>query len=245
MLGSRYVIIGIDRASNPNSQYRTYWTTDFGGVTDQAATLCGGSTPPPPRCDSPSSATANRRTRTAPARPTIAAPRRPGAPPPARRARPGPSSTSARASHRRDLLAVQPDRLCRPIHDPGLQQRLDLADAGHARQRAGGRLAGAGHGGHRPLRPLQLQQPEPGQPRRLPERSPASTAPPPPSPAAAPRPLKTPAKQTRPQCRRCPLKTPALASPAATRGTGSGRARMEDAAATASGGNAGATVATA
>jgi uncharacterized protein YkwD len=47
MLNANYRIIGIDRTSNPNSQYRNYWTTDFGGVVDQAATLCGA-TPPPP-----------------------------------------------------------------------------------------------------------------------------------------------------------------------------------------------------
>lgn len=47
MLGANYTVIGIDRASNPNSQYRNYWTTDFGGASDQAATLCGGTTPPP------------------------------------------------------------------------------------------------------------------------------------------------------------------------------------------------------
>jgi uncharacterized protein YkwD len=49
MLNAHYVVIGIDRTSNPNSQYRNYWTTDFGGVTDQAATICGsggGGTPP-------------------------------------------------------------------------------------------------------------------------------------------------------------------------------------------------------
>ena len=47
MLNPNYRVIGIDRTSNPNSQYRNYWTTDFGGVSDQAATRCG-STPPPP-----------------------------------------------------------------------------------------------------------------------------------------------------------------------------------------------------
>jgi hypothetical protein len=49
MLNAHYVVIGIDRTSNPNSQYRNYWTTDFGGVPDQAATICGsggGGTPP-------------------------------------------------------------------------------------------------------------------------------------------------------------------------------------------------------
>jgi hypothetical protein len=47
MLNSHYTVIGIDRASNPNSQYRNYWTTDFGGANDTAATLCGGGAPPP------------------------------------------------------------------------------------------------------------------------------------------------------------------------------------------------------
>lgn len=47
MLNSRYVVIGIDRTSNPNSQYRNYWTTNFGGVSDQAATPCGATNPPP------------------------------------------------------------------------------------------------------------------------------------------------------------------------------------------------------
>jgi uncharacterized protein YkwD len=48
MLSPNYTVIGIDRHSNPNSQYRNYWTTDFGGVTDQAATLCGGTQSAPP-----------------------------------------------------------------------------------------------------------------------------------------------------------------------------------------------------
>ena len=48
MLNANYTVIGIDRHSNPNSQYRNYWTTDFGGVTDQPATLCGGTPPPNP-----------------------------------------------------------------------------------------------------------------------------------------------------------------------------------------------------
>lgn len=47
MLNSRYVVIGIDRASNPNSTYRNYWTTNFGGVSDNAAVLCGTTNPPP------------------------------------------------------------------------------------------------------------------------------------------------------------------------------------------------------
>jgi uncharacterized protein YkwD len=53
MLGSHYVEIGIARVSNPNSTYRNYWTTDFGGVTDQAATLCGGTPPTPPPTPTP------------------------------------------------------------------------------------------------------------------------------------------------------------------------------------------------
>jgi uncharacterized protein YkwD len=53
MLGSHYVEIGIARVSNPNSTYKNYWTTDFGGVTDQAATLCGGTTPTPTPTPSP------------------------------------------------------------------------------------------------------------------------------------------------------------------------------------------------
>ena len=47
MLNANYRVIGIDRTSNPNSQYRNYWTTNFGGVADQVATLCGTSNPPP------------------------------------------------------------------------------------------------------------------------------------------------------------------------------------------------------
>jgi len=53
MLGSHYVEIGVARVSNPNSTYKNYWTTDFGGVTDQAATLCGGTTPTPTPTPSP------------------------------------------------------------------------------------------------------------------------------------------------------------------------------------------------
>jgi uncharacterized protein YkwD len=45
MLSPNYTVIGIDRASNPTSQYRNYWTTDFGGASDQAATICGGPAP--------------------------------------------------------------------------------------------------------------------------------------------------------------------------------------------------------
>lgn len=47
MLNARYVVIGIDRSSNPSSQYRNYWTTNFGGVSDAAAVLCGTTNPPP------------------------------------------------------------------------------------------------------------------------------------------------------------------------------------------------------
>ncbi|MFN8593165.1 MAG: CAP domain-containing protein [Thermomicrobiales bacterium] len=54
MLNANYTVIGIDRASNPNAQYRNYWTTDFGGAADQAATLCGGTTPPPTPTPTPS-----------------------------------------------------------------------------------------------------------------------------------------------------------------------------------------------
>ena len=48
MLNARYVVIGIDRSSNPTSQYRNYWTTDFGGRGDDAATLCGSAPTPTP-----------------------------------------------------------------------------------------------------------------------------------------------------------------------------------------------------
>jgi uncharacterized protein YkwD len=47
MLNPNYTTIGIDRSSNPNSQYRNYWTTDFGGAADAPAIVCGGTTPPP------------------------------------------------------------------------------------------------------------------------------------------------------------------------------------------------------
>ena len=47
MLSDRYVVIGIALVSTPNSEYRNYWTTNFGGVTDQAAALCGTSSQPP------------------------------------------------------------------------------------------------------------------------------------------------------------------------------------------------------
>jgi uncharacterized protein YkwD len=46
MLNPNYTVIGIDRSSNPNSTYKNYWTTDFGGAADAAAVTCGV-TPPP------------------------------------------------------------------------------------------------------------------------------------------------------------------------------------------------------
>lgn len=42
MLNSAYTVIGIGRAYNPSSPYRWYWTTDFGGYTDQTIPLTGG-----------------------------------------------------------------------------------------------------------------------------------------------------------------------------------------------------------
>ena len=47
MLNPNYTVIGIDRSSNASSQYRNYWTTDFGGASDAAAVSCGGTNPPP------------------------------------------------------------------------------------------------------------------------------------------------------------------------------------------------------
>jgi uncharacterized protein YkwD len=48
MLRGSYTVIGIARVSNPNSTYRNYWTTDFGGANDQDAVTCGSPPPPPP-----------------------------------------------------------------------------------------------------------------------------------------------------------------------------------------------------
>lgn len=40
MLSKNYKAIGIGRAYNANSRYDWYWTTDFGGAADGAATTC-------------------------------------------------------------------------------------------------------------------------------------------------------------------------------------------------------------
>jgi Cysteine-rich secretory protein family len=47
MLTTSYKAIGIGRAYGANSTYKWYWTTDFGGYVDGAATICGSSTPTP------------------------------------------------------------------------------------------------------------------------------------------------------------------------------------------------------
>ena len=111
MLNANYTVIGIDRYSNPSSQYRNYWTTDFGGVTDQAATLCGG-TPPPP---TPTRLTITGHSQSANSNSASAA--YDGSASTYWRSNSGaPSSAWApirpgqRARHRRDPLAVQPDR---------------------------------------------------------------------------------------------------------------------------------------
>jgi uncharacterized protein (TIGR03437 family) len=44
MLNPNYRVIGIARANNPNSRYKWYWTTDFGGYVD--ATIDSGSATP-------------------------------------------------------------------------------------------------------------------------------------------------------------------------------------------------------
>jgi uncharacterized protein YkwD len=43
MLNSNYKAIGIGRVYNSSSRYGYYWTTDFSGVADGAAKVCGGS----------------------------------------------------------------------------------------------------------------------------------------------------------------------------------------------------------
>jgi len=40
MLSPKFSVIGIDRASNSTSKFHNYWTTDFGGASDTAATRC-------------------------------------------------------------------------------------------------------------------------------------------------------------------------------------------------------------
>ena len=46
MLNPNFKVIGIGRVANPNSTYRYYWTTDFGGYVDQVITP-GNPTPTP------------------------------------------------------------------------------------------------------------------------------------------------------------------------------------------------------
>jgi uncharacterized protein YkwD len=41
MLSSNFKAIGIGRVYNAASTYDNYWTTDFGGVADRAAAVCG------------------------------------------------------------------------------------------------------------------------------------------------------------------------------------------------------------
>ena len=41
MLNSTFKAIGIGRVYNSASAYGNYWTTDFGGVADRAAAVCG------------------------------------------------------------------------------------------------------------------------------------------------------------------------------------------------------------
>src|SRR5262245_27088115 len=45
MLNGNYSVVGIARVNNPNSTYKWYWTTDFGGYVD--ATIDGGTTGQP------------------------------------------------------------------------------------------------------------------------------------------------------------------------------------------------------
>jgi uncharacterized protein YkwD len=40
MLSAKYKAIGVGRASNSNSQFTWYWTTDFGGTVDAKGKLC-------------------------------------------------------------------------------------------------------------------------------------------------------------------------------------------------------------
>lgn len=42
MLNPNYRVIGIARANNPNSRYKWYWTTDFGGYIDATIDSAGG-----------------------------------------------------------------------------------------------------------------------------------------------------------------------------------------------------------
>jgi hypothetical protein len=48
MLTASFKVIGIARATNSNSDFGTYWTTDFGGFVDPNAVPCPGSATPTP-----------------------------------------------------------------------------------------------------------------------------------------------------------------------------------------------------
>src|SRR5688500_13229076 len=48
MLTASFKVIGIARATNTNSDFGTYWTTDFGGFVDPNAIPCPGSGTPTP-----------------------------------------------------------------------------------------------------------------------------------------------------------------------------------------------------
>lgn len=58
MLTASFKVIGIARATNANSEFGTYWTTDFGGFVDPGAVPCPGSGTPTPTPTPSATATA-------------------------------------------------------------------------------------------------------------------------------------------------------------------------------------------